>query len=96
MVSEINDNECSARVGNYTGGSASGIHIDGLRGNLKKKKGYKIKYNISALQLVTLYVWKYMRDNVFRTLITKNTTILRSQVILTFMPLFVASLLFVK
>lgn len=37
MVSEINDNECSARVGNYTTASASGVHIDGLRGNLKKK-----------------------------------------------------------
>lgn len=54
MVSEINDNECSARVGNYTTASASGVHIDGLRGNLKKKrqtKGYKIKYNIDARAL---------------------------------------------
>jgi len=41
MVSEINDNECSARVGNYTGESASGIHIDGLRRNLKKKADIK-------------------------------------------------------
>lgn len=64
MVSEINDNECSARVGNYTGGSASGIHIDGLRGNLKKNE-CKIKYNIGALQLAyAVYVSKYMRDNI--------------------------------
>lgn len=43
MVSEINDNECSARVGNYAVKSASGIHIDGLRRNLKKKQECEIK-----------------------------------------------------
>lgn len=67
MVSEINDNECSARVENYTTGSVSGVHIDGLRGNLKKKKKrkeYKIKCNVERERACNCVFEIYTRDNI--------------------------------
>lgn len=63
-MSEINDNECSARVGNYTVESASGIHIDGKFDKKKAEMWNKIKDCRFATSICFLFQNTYKRDNV--------------------------------